>query len=140
MTDFHYRQIIDNSRVVRVPDPRRRREQRLLLAAIACLAVLLFGYAWQNFEIIRLGYQVENARQTESGLAEWNRALRLEQASLRDPIRIYALAENRLGMESAQPGQVEALVIPPQTPAGGGAVLASARRPAAVAGGVGSAR
>lgn len=139
MTDFHYVQNIDNSRVVRVADPRRRREQRLLAVTIATTFVLLFGYAWQNYRMIRLGYQIEDARQAESGLTEWNQALRLEQASLRDPIRIYTLAEDRLGMASARPGQVAALEAAPLTQTGR-AVLAEARRPAAAAAGMGSAR
>lgn len=141
MTDFHYVQNVDNSRVVRVADPRRRREQWLLAVAIATTFVLLFGYAWQNYRMIGLGYQIEDARQAETGLTQWNQALRLEQASLRDPIRIYTLAEDRLGMASARPGQVAALETTPLTPQTGGAVLAEARRPAAAAAaGMGSAR
>lgn len=137
MTDFHFVQSIDNSRVVRVDDPRHRREQRIFLTAIAAVFVLLFGYAWQNYRMIRLGYQIEEARQMEAGLAQWNRALRLEQASLRDPIRIYTLAQGRLGMESAQPGQIVRLEAAPLTD-NAGPVMAEARRPAPA--GLGSAR
>lgn len=129
MRDFHFTQRIDNSRVVRVEDPRRRREQRMLLAAVSAVCLLLFGYAWQNFQTLNLGYQIEAARRQEAGLQQWNRELRLEQASLRDPIRIYALAHRRLGMQSAQPGQWVRL-NPPATPAGGqGPVMAEARAP-----------
>lgn len=131
MRDFHFAQRIDNSRVVRAADPRRRREQRFLLAATAAVCLLLFGYAWQNFQTLRLGYQVETVRRQEAGLRQWNRELQLEQASLRDPIRVYALAHGRLGMQFAQPGQWVRLTAPPLPGAGQGPVVAEAVAPGA---------
>jgi len=106
MTDIHFRQVIDNSRLVRVSDPARRREQQVFIGVMACLFLLGFGYAWQNYQMVHLGYQIEEARHKTAGLNEWNRALKLEQSSLRDPLRVYALAETRLGLESARPGQI----------------------------------
>lgn len=106
MRDIYFVQNIDNSRLVRVTDPRRKRELRLMLSAVAMLFAMLFGYTWQKYQIVKLGYQVEDLRQKNSGLAEWNGALRLEEASLRDPIRIYAVAQQNLGLHSAQPGQI----------------------------------
>ncbi|MGH9533308.1 MAG: cell division protein FtsL [Terriglobales bacterium] len=132
MRDFHFTQRIDNSRVVRVEDPRRRREQRLLLAAVSAVCLLLFGYAWQNFQSLRLGYQVEGVRRQQAGLRQWNRELRLEQAALRDPIRIYALAHQRLGLQSAQPGQWVRLTQPPVPAVEPGPVMAEAQLPRAV--------
>ncbi|MGH9491640.1 MAG: cell division protein FtsL [Terriglobales bacterium] len=131
MRDFHFAQRIDNSRVVRAVDPRRRREQRFLLAAAATICLLLFGYAWQNFQTIRLGYQIETVRRQEAGLRQWNRELQLEQASLRDPIRVYALAHGRLGMQSAQPGQWVSLTAPPFPGGSQGPVVAEALAPRA---------
>ena len=48
------------------------------------------GYALQHFRAIEYGYKIEALRSQRDGLAEMNRALRLEEASLRDPERIDA--------------------------------------------------
>ncbi len=106
MTDVYFVQNIDNSRLIPVRDPRREREQCVLAVCIALLFFCVLGYAWQSFQIVRLGYETEQLRAKANGLQQWNRSLRLEQASLRDPIRIYSLAEQDLGMSTAAPGQV----------------------------------
>lgn len=123
--DIYFVQQIDNSRVVRVADPRRRREQRVFLAAVVVLFALCFGYAWQRYEMVRLGYQLEAARLQQANLEQWNRGLELQQASLRSPVRIYSLAEARLGMQTAQPGQILAMDAAP-TPRGATPVITSA--------------
>ena len=109
MTEIYFVQNIDNSRVVRVADPRRRREQQIMLAAVGIVFLFLFGYTWQNYRMMRLGYQTESVRKQEASLRQWTRELRLEEAALRDPTRVYQVAENQLGLGSAQPGQLEAL-------------------------------
>lgn len=123
MTDIYFVQAVDNSRVVRVADPRRRREQRIMLLAVGMVFLFLFGYTWQNYRMMRLGYQMEAVRKQSQGLQQWNRELRLEEAALRDPTRVYQVAENQLGMESAQPGQLKQL--PTAGAAGGAPVLAA---------------
>ncbi|MGH9520399.1 MAG: cell division protein FtsL, partial [Terriglobales bacterium] len=104
--DIYFVQQIDNSRVVRVADPRRRREQRMMLLAAAALLMLLFAYAWQRFAVVEMGYKLEAARAQAASLQEWNRGLELQQAALRSPGRLYALAQAKLGMQTAQPGQI----------------------------------
>jgi hypothetical protein len=63
------------------------------------------GYALQHFRAIEYGYKIETLRSQRGDLTEMNRALRLEEASLRDPERIDVMAR-KLGMQSPQPGQV----------------------------------
>ncbi len=127
MTEL-YVQRIDNSRLRRKADPRRQRELAILVAIAALAAMLFLGYGWQRFQIVRLNYQTAALRRRETGLRGWNRALLLEQASLRDPMRIYAVSERELGLNSPSPGQVIALAAPA---AGSAApVLAESRRPA----------
>jgi len=113
--EIYFVQQIDNSRVVRVADPQRRREQRVLLVAVMVVFALGFGYAWQRFEMVRLGYQLEAARQQAASLEQWNRGLELQQAALRNPDRIYTLAQAQLGMQTAQPGQILAMDVAPTT-------------------------
>lgn len=123
--DIYFVQQIDNSRVVRVADPRRRREQRAMLVAVVVLFALGFGYAWQRYAMVRLGYQMEAARQEQASVEKWNRGLELQQAALRNPDRIYHLAQASLGMQTAQPGQILALEVAPTQP-GAAPVTASA--------------
>lgn len=97
---------IDNSRLVRQRDPGRLRGTAILVgAALLCLAIVL-TCAWQQFQFVHAGYRLEELRHQHEQLLEWNRTLRLEQAALLDPMRIDALARNRLGLEEPAAGQV----------------------------------
>ncbi len=69
------------------------------------LFLLVFTYAWQHFKAIEYGYQIESAKRELSDKTEMNHALRLEDASLRDPERIDVLAR-RMGLVPPEPGQV----------------------------------
>lgn len=111
--EIYFRQQIDNSRVTRVADPRRRREQRAALAAVVILFLVGFAYAGMRFATLQLGYRLAHARQQEAQLEQWNRGLALQQAALSGPQRIYHLAQAHLGMQSAMPGQVLALDMAP---------------------------
>lgn len=130
MTDIYFVQNIDNSRVVRVADPRRRREQQIVLVAVGIVFVFLLGYTWQNYRMMRLGYQIESVRKQEAHLRKWNRELRLEEAALRDPTRVYQVAENQLGLGSAQPGQLEALAPVEAAPEADGTPVLAENHPA----------
>lgn len=103
--EIYFRKTIDNSRLVKVEDPRRAHEMKFFGFALCCLFLLVMGYALQHFRAIEYGYKIETLRSQRDGLTEMNRALRLEEASLRDPERIDVMAR-KLGMQSPQPGQV----------------------------------
>jgi cell division protein FtsL len=104
--EIYFRKTIDNSRLVKVEDPRRAREMRFFGMALCCLFLLVMGYALQHFRAIEYGYKIETLRSQREELANMNRALRLEEASLRDPERIDGMAR-KLGLQSPQPGQVQ---------------------------------
>lgn len=103
--EIYFRKSIDNSRLVKVEDPRREREMKYFVVALCCLFVLVMGYALQHFRAVEYGYRIETLRSQRDGLTEMNRALRLEEASLRDPERID-LKARKLGLQPPQPGQV----------------------------------
>jgi cell division protein FtsL len=103
--EIYFSKAIDNSRLVKVEDPRRHREMKQFGTAMAFLFLLVFTYAWQHFKAIEYGYQIESAKRELSGIIEMNHALRLEDASLRDPERIDLLAR-RMGLVPPEPGQV----------------------------------
>ena len=103
--EIYFAKAIDNSRLVKVEDPRRAREMRQFGIALSCLFLLVMTYAWQHFKAIEYGYKIESLKIERDGLIEMNRALRLEDASLRDPERIDQIAR-KLGLQSPQAGQV----------------------------------
>jgi cell division protein FtsL len=117
--EVYFHKTIDNSRLVRVCDPQRRREIRVFSASVAALFLLLMFYAGQHFRAIEYGYRIEAQKAERDRLVELNRALKLEEASLRDPGRIDPLAR-QMGLVSPQPGQVVRL----ETDETGGRVLA----------------
>ncbi|MGZ5261894.1 MAG: hypothetical protein ACXWC0_30130 [Burkholderiales bacterium] len=103
--EIQFAKRIDNSRLVRVTDPRRKREMIMFAAALAVLFSLIMVYAWQHFSAVEYGYRIESLRSQRDGLIELNRALRVEQASLRDPERIDLLAR-KMGLAAPQARQV----------------------------------
>src|ERR1700723_3634504 len=103
--EIYFAKAIDNSRVVKVEDPGRNREMKQFGTALAVLFLLVFTYAWQHLKAIEYGYQIESAKRELTTVTEMNHALRLEDASLRDPERIDVLAR-RMGLVPPEPGQV----------------------------------
>lgn len=103
--EVYFAKTIDNSRVVRVADPRRKREMAMFSVAVALLFCVVMLYAWQHFSAIQYGYKIEAQKGVRDSLVEQNRALRLEEASLRDPERIDTLARG-MGLNTPQAGQV----------------------------------
>src|SRR5581483_32006 len=103
--EIYFTKSIDNSRLVKVEDPQRSREMRQFGFALACLFLFVMAYAFQHFKAIEYGYKIEALKSQRGSLVEMNRALRLEEASLRDPERIDRMARE-LGLQSPQAGQV----------------------------------
>jgi len=103
--EIYFAKPIDNSRLVKVEDPRRGREMKQFGVALGCLFLLVMTYAWQHFKAVEYGYRIESVKTQRDSLAEMNRALRLEEATLRDPERIDLLAR-QMGLQSPQAGQV----------------------------------
>jgi cell division protein FtsL len=97
---------IDNSRLRREVNREKRRECYSLLGL--GILVFLFGllYAWQHFNCVRFGYQIEQLKSEQRSLLEANRDLRLQQADLENPNRIDAVAQKTLGLAPPRPEQV----------------------------------
>src|ERR1700742_2516353 len=103
--EFYFQKTIDNSRLVKIIDPQRRREIRMFSTSVALLFLVMVFYAWQHFSSIEYGYKIEAQKSERDRLVAVNRTLKLEAASLRDPGRIDARAR-QMGLEPLQPGQV----------------------------------
>lgn len=108
--EIYFAKSIDNSRIIKVADPAKRREMKLFTIALGVLFMLVMVYVWQHFSSIEYGYKIESAKAQRDSLIEVNRALRLEDASLRDPERIDAIAR-RMGFQSPQAGQVQEMEV-----------------------------
>jgi cell division protein FtsL len=103
--EIYFAKAIDNSRLVKVEDPIRGREMRQFAVALGCLFLLVMTFAWQHYKAIEYGYKIEALKIQRDGLTEINHALRLEDASLRDPWRIDNWARQH-GMQPPQAGQI----------------------------------
>jgi cell division protein FtsL len=110
--EIYFAKTIDNSRLVKVADPSRVREIRMVTVASALLFVVVMVYAWQHFSAIEYGYRIETQKAQRDSLQELNRELRLEEAALLNPERIDVLAR-RMGLQSPQVGQVQRMEQPP---------------------------
>ncbi|HXW93735.1 MAG TPA: cell division protein FtsL [Terriglobales bacterium] len=103
--EVYFAKPIDNSRLVKLEDPKRSHEMQQFGVALACLFLLVMTYTWQHFKAVEYGYKVESLKAQRDGLIEENRVLRLDTASLRAPERIDRIARE-YGMQPPQAGQV----------------------------------
>ncbi len=114
--DFEYaiKKDVRNNPIVREVDQARQRELwRSLAVGVFLVGVLLFS-AWQHFELLRHGYQIERLQRERAAEEEINRQLRLEISTLRSPQRIEKIATEKLHMVA--PGAGNAIVIERVTP------------------------
>ena len=103
--EIYFTKAIDNTRLRKVEDTQRSREMRQFGLALCLLFLLVMTFAWQHYKAIEYGYQIEGLKAQRNGLLEINRALRLEDASLRDPSRIDNWARQH-GLQPPQAGQI----------------------------------
>ena len=114
--DFEYaiKKDIRNNPIVREVDEARQRQLWRSMGIGLFLVVVLLFSAWQHFELLRHGYQIERMQQERAAEEEINRHLRLEIETLKAPKRIEKLAIEQLHLVAPQRGQ--AIVIERVTP------------------------
>jgi cell division protein FtsL len=115
--DFEYaiKKDIRNNPIVREVDQARQRQLWRTMGIGLFLVVVLLFSAWQHFELLRHGYQIERMQQERAAEEDVNRHLRLEIETLRAPRRIEKIATEQLHLVS--PGRGQAIVIERVTPA-----------------------
>ena len=128
MEAFEYaiKKDVRNNPIVREVDEARQRE---LWKSVAIAGFLVVGFlfsAWQHFELLRHGYQVEAMQRERAAEEEAGRRLRLEIETLRSPQRIEDLATQQLHLVT--PSRDEAIVIQRVLPADPPAKSVIARR------------
>lgn len=103
--DFEYaiRTDVRNNPIVREVDRDRLRELwRWALVCAMLVAVVLFT-AWQQFQLIRYGYRLEDLRQQRAAEEQIERQLRLEIEVLGSPRRISSIATTQLKLVPPTP-------------------------------------
>jgi cell division protein FtsL len=114
--DFEYaiKKDIRNNPIVREVDEARQRQLWRSVGIGLFLVVVLLFSAWQHFELLRHGYQIERMQQERAAEEEINRHLRLEIETLKAPKRIEKIATEQLHLVAPARGQ--AIVIERVTP------------------------
>src|SRR4051812_20762557 len=95
--------------ILREVDEARQRDLWKSVSIAAFLVLALLFSAWQHFELLRHGYQIEEMQRQKAAEEETGRRLRLEIETLKTPKRIEALAMQKLRLVA--PTRDEAIVI-----------------------------
>jgi cell division protein FtsL len=128
MEAFEYaiKKDVRNNPIVREVDDARQRELWRSIAVAGFLVFVLLISAWQHFELLRHGYQIEELQRQRSAEEDIARRLRLEIDTLKSPKRIESLATEQLHLIA--PSRDEAIVIERVLPAEPPATSIVARR------------
>ena len=128
MEAFEYaiKKDVRNNPIVREVDDSRQRELWKSVGIAGVLVLVLLVSAWQHFELLRHGYQVEELQRQRAAEEEITRRLRLEIETLKSPQRIESLATQQLHLVA--PSRDEAIVIERVVPAEPPAASVVARR------------
>ena len=128
MEAFEYaiKKDVRNNPIVREVDEARQRELWKSVGIAGFLVLVLLVSAWQHFELLRHGYQVEELQKQRTAEDDIARRLRLEIDTLRAPRRIETLATEQLHLVA--PSRDEAIVIERVVPAEPPAASVVARR------------
>ncbi len=128
MEPFEYaiKKDVRNNPIVREVDEAKQRELWQSVGIAGFLVLVLLFSAWQHFELLRHGYQVEELQRQRAAEDDISRRLRLEIDTLRSPQRIEALATGQLHLVT--PSRDEAIVIERVVPAEPPAASVVARR------------
>jgi cell division protein FtsL len=113
--EYAIKKDVRNNPIVREVDEARQRELWKSVGIAGFLVLVLLFSAWQHFELLRHGYQIEQMQRERATEEDAARQLRLEIETLRSPKRIEALATERLHLVA--PTREEAIVIERVVPA-----------------------
>ena len=123
--EYAIKKDVRNNPIVREIDRERNREMvRSVAIGVFLVSVLLF-WAWQQFELRRNGYRLEQMQQDRAVEAEVNRHLRLEAQTLQAPERIERIALGRLRMVAPRPEDASVIERVVETPPPPRSVVAS---------------
>jgi cell division protein FtsL len=113
--EYAIKKDVRNNPIVREVDEERHRELWKSVSIAGFLVLVLLFSAWQHFEILRHGYQIEELQREKAAEEETARRLRLEIETLKSPKRIEAVAIEKLHLVA--PSRDDAVVIERVAPA-----------------------
>jgi len=113
--EYAIKKDVRNNPIVREVDATRQRELWKSVAVAGVLVLVVLFSAWQHFELLRHGYQIERLQRERAAEEELTRQLRLEIETLRSPKRIESIAIERLHLIT--PAREDAIVIERVVPA-----------------------
>ena len=128
MEPFEYaiKKDVRNNLIVREVDEARQLELWKSAGVAAFLVLVLLFSAWQHFELLRHGYEIEEMKRERAAEEETGRRLRLEVDTLKSPKRIETVATEQLHLVT--PSLDDAIVIERVVPADPPAASVVARR------------
>jgi cell division protein FtsL len=114
--DFEYaiKKDVRNNPIVREVDEARQRQVWRSLAIGGFLVLVILFSAWQHFELLRHGYEIQRMQRERAAEEDVNRHLRLEIETLRSPSRIERIALKELHL--VVPSRDQAIVLERVTP------------------------
>jgi cell division protein FtsL len=124
--EYAIKKDVRNNPIVREVDQTRQRELWKSVSIAGLLVLALLFSAWQHFELLRHGYEIEAMQRQKASEEETARRLRLEIETLKSPKRIEALASTKLHLVA--PSREDAIVIERVLPAEPPAKSVVARR------------
>ena len=107
--EYDIKRDIPNNPITREIDRVRQRDLWRSGAVGVCLVVVLLFSAWQHFELIRHGYEIEQMEQERASELEVNRHLRLEIETLSSLRRIEQIATEELNLVAPTPAQAQVI-------------------------------
>jgi cell division protein FtsL len=115
--DFEYaiKKDVRNNPIVRELDEARQRQLWKTAGICGALVVVVLFSVWQNFELVRHGYEIQRIERQRAEEEAINRRLNLEIETLRAPARIERIATRDLHLVA--PSGDQAIVIERVIPA-----------------------
>jgi len=102
---FFYSKRIDNSRLVREPDPRAKTECWSTIGAVCAVAAVLITSLVPSVAGITAGYQIQGLKQERQRLLDERRGLDVQEATLRGQQRLEQIAHDQ-NMDKPKPEQL----------------------------------
>jgi len=124
--EYAIRKDVRNNPIVRELDKARQQELWKSVGMAAFLVLVLLVSAWQHFELLQHGYEVEQMQRERAVEEDAARQLRLEIETLRSLKRVETLATGELHLVA--PTADEAIVIERVMPADPASTSIVARR------------
>ena len=116
MEAFEYaiKKDVRNNPIVREVDEARQRQLWRSVGIGGFLVLVILFSAWQHFELLRHGYEIQRMQRERAAEEDVNRHLRLEIETLRSPGRIERIALKELHLVA--PARDQAIVLERVTP------------------------